>query len=99
MSEAMAAPGGRPPLVTVPDGVLVQHVADETVLLHLDRGMYYGLDPVGTRMLDLACALPDAEAVVAAVVAEYDTTADVAAGDLERLLDDLVAQGLVARPA
>jgi len=85
------------PLVRVPDTVLLQRVADEIVLLHLGDNRYYGLDPVGARMLDLARALPTAEAVVATLVAEYETTPDVLATDLERLLDDLEDNGLVFR--
>jgi hypothetical protein len=85
------------PMVTVPDGVLVQHTADEAVLLHLEHGTYYGLDPVGTRMLDLACSLPDAAAVVSVLLAEYDVTPEVLAGDLAVLLDMLEAQGLVVQ--
>ena len=34
---------------TIRDGVMFNRVADETVLLDLDKGTYLGLDPVGTR--------------------------------------------------
>jgi hypothetical protein len=83
--------------VAVPEGVLVQHVADETVLLHLESGMYYGLDAVGTRMLDLACSLPDDEAVVHQLAQEYDVSADVLQHDLADLLSQLVEKGLIVR--
>lgn len=79
----------------VPDGVLLQHVSDETVLLHLGSGTYYGLDPIGTRMLDLALELPDAEAIVTALEAEYDADRDRLAHDLDHLLGDLVGKGLI----
>jgi hypothetical protein len=83
--------------VRVPEGVLLQHVADEIVLLHLESGVYYGLDPVGTRMLDLACELGGADAVVSTLLEEYETTAEVLERDLERLLGELVENGLVER--
>ena len=37
-------------------------VGDETVILHLVNGTYYGLDPVGTRiwaMIKQGAAMPD----------------------------------------
>ena len=90
-------PSGQPALAVVPEGVLVQHVEGETVLLHLTSGQYYALDPVGTRMLDLACALPDAPSVVETLGQEYDATPDVLAADLERLLGELAENGLIVR--
>ena len=37
----------------VPPQVLARVVGEETVLLHLDSGTYFGLDPVGTRAWQL----------------------------------------------
>jgi len=89
--------GSPPGIVSVPEGVLLQHVADETVLLHLESGVYFGLDPVGTRMLDLACELADVGAITDQLVTEYDTTSEVLHRDLERLLADMTEKGLVVR--
>lgn len=97
MTERDAVARRSPGYVSVPEGVLLQHVADETVLLHLESGVYYGLEPVGTRMLDLSCELPDADAIVAELLAEYDATAEVLRRDLEGLLVDLADKGLVER--
>lgn len=88
----------RAAYVCVPDGVLLQHISDETVLLHLGSGTYFGLDPIGTRMLDLALELDDAEAVVTALEAEYEAERDTLAHDLEYLLNDLAEKGLILRP-
>lgn len=83
--------------VRVPEGVLCQHVADEMVLLHLESGVYYGLEPIGTRMLDLACELPQVEEVVSQLANEYDATIEVLERDLERLMDELESKGLIER--
>lgn len=84
-------------LVALPDDVLLRHVAGEAVLLHLGSGTYYGLEAIGTRMLDLALRHPDAAAVVAALEAEYDADAERLASDLDALLAQLVDAGLVVR--
>lgn len=84
--------------VFVPEGVLLQHVSDETVLLHLESGTYFGLDPIGTRMLDLALEFADAESVVSALEEEYEAERATLAHDLEYLLNDLADKGLIIRP-
>ena len=39
--------------VTIPTQVMARTVGDETVILDLASGTYYGLDPVGARMWQL----------------------------------------------
>jgi hypothetical protein len=82
-------------MVCLADGVVLQKAADEAVLLHLDKGLYFSLNAVGTRMLELARQLPDVPSVVAALELEYETTPDVLERDLRRLLAELAAEGLV----
>ncbi len=79
------------------DKLLVQKVADEMVLLDLERGLYYGLDAVATRMFELACQLPDAAQVVSQLAEEYDAPPSVLDEDLEALLADMAAAGLILR--
>lgn len=78
------------------EGVLFQQLQEEAVLLNLDSGQYYGLDPVGTRIWNLLAegkALPQ---VVSTIVAEYEVGSEQCEADLLKLLGDLEAQGLVA---
>jgi hypothetical protein len=39
--------------VSIPTQVMARTVGDETVILDLANGTYYGLDPVGARMWQL----------------------------------------------
>ena len=77
--------------------VVFRDIDGEAVLLHLERGTYFGLDPIGTRvwqaLVDHGCARP----VVAALLDEFDVTADTLEADLRSLLADLSAQDLVRR--
>ncbi len=97
MSEGNARQSASAGYVSVPEGVLCQHVADEMVLLHLESGVYYGLEPIGTRMLDLACELPGLDEVVRQLASEYDAAHEVLAHDLEKLMDELESKGLIER--
>lgn len=69
----------------------------ETVILGMRDGVYYGLDAVGTRIWALVAEPTTLGTVHAAVVAEYDVTAERAWDDLVALARDLVAAGLLTR--
>lgn len=70
--------------VTIPSQVVARMVGDETVILDLASGTYYGLDPVGARMWQLMGAGQTLAQVCDVMLAEYE----VAREDLER---DLIA--------
>ena len=83
-----------PTRISLPPDVMARQVGDETVLLHLASGSYYGLDPVGARVWQLLGeGLAPAQAFEQ-LLAEFDVTPEVLEHDLERLLGELVAHGL-----
>ena len=81
--------------VTIPSSVIFKRVGEETVLLDFNRGVYYGLDPVGTRMLELLASGRSQEATIDALMDEYKVDRATLAADLEKLLRELAAHGLV----
>ncbi len=70
-------------------------MSDETVILNLQNGVYYGLDPVGTYIWKLIQEPTDVEAVRDAVLNEYDVEPDRCELDIMNLLQELIEQGLV----
>lgn len=82
-------------MVTIPSHVVFKRVGDETVLLNFELGVYYGLDEVGTCMWELLADGKSTDEVVEAIVAAYDVTRETAAADLETLLGELRANGLL----
>lgn len=78
------------------DGVVAKRVGEEMVLLDVERGVYYGLDPVGARMWELACAGIGRDEALDRLLDEYDTTRETLARDFDRLLGELRAKGLIA---
>jgi Coenzyme PQQ synthesis protein D (PqqD) len=78
------------------DDVLFQDLQGEAVLLNLKSGVYFGLDPVGTRIWQLFGDHPLLADVAQKVVAEYDVAEDRCAADLLALVTELEKQGLVA---
>ena len=70
-------------------------VGEETVILHLERDIYYGLDRLGTRIWEL---LKDGIALVAIsdiVVREYGASREAIEADMRRFLSDLYAHAIV----
>jgi len=82
--------------VKVNDDVLFQELQGEAVLLNLKSGVYFGLDPVGTRIWQLFAEHEVLSDVAQAVVAEYDVAEDKCSEDLLKLVDDLEKQELVS---
>lgn len=81
--------------IVIPDQVMTRQVGDETVILDLGRGMYFGLDPVGTRIWQLlaeGCTLGN---ICDRLHMEYDVDRTVLVQDTVRLLQELRDRGLV----
>ncbi len=81
-------------VVVAPD-VMLRAVGEESVLLNLKSGIYFGTDPVATRMWT---ALTGAETIQVAfdlLVAEYDVDLQQLHRDLEEFLKKLLDHELV----
>ncbi len=74
-------------------------VGDETVILHLKNGAYYGLDAVGTRIFALLKEGHDPAAICARMVEEYEASPEMIEADVRRLLGELEANDIVADTA
>lgn len=84
--------------IRLSDDVVTREVGGETMLLDLASGTYYGLDAVGGRFWRL---LEEGKSVAEArdaLLDEYEVGPDQLESDLEALLKDLSANGLVAPP-
>jgi hypothetical protein len=77
------------------DSVMLSRIDDELVLLDKERGVYYGLDAIGYRMVTLLIEHNDFDAVADLLCQEYDAPKDRISRDLRQLTDTLVARGLL----
>ncbi|HVZ48211.1 MAG TPA: PqqD family protein [Gemmatimonadaceae bacterium] len=73
------------------------NVAGESVILGMRDGVYYGLDPVATRIWELLHTPTTLETVLGAITAEFDVSREQATNDLLAFANDLLAHGLVDR--
>ncbi|MBK8026176.1 MAG: PqqD family protein [Chloroflexi bacterium] len=68
---------------------------NETVILDVVNGIYYGLDEVGTFIWNQVQSPQTVQSLVEALLDEYDVTVDQAQRDAVRLLSELQGIGLV----
>ncbi|HZR23164.1 MAG TPA: PqqD family protein [Vicinamibacterales bacterium] len=80
----------------VSDDVVFRELDGEAVILNVESGIYFGLDPVGTRMWQLIGSHPLLDSVLAELEHEYDAPREVLEGDLLGLVHELIAKGLLA---
>lgn len=83
--------------VSVPSQVMDRSVGDETVILDLESGTYYGLDPVGARMWVLMGEGKALGEVCDALLEEYDVARERLEEDILKLAGELGEKGLIIR--
>ncbi len=77
------------------DDAVESSVGDETVLLHLKRGTYYGLDATGTRIWALLKAGNRPVDICDALVEDFDIDRATVEQDVRRFLTDLMANDIL----
>ena len=82
--------------VTIPAKVMARKVGDETVILDLANGTYYGLDPVGTRIWQLMAEGQTLVQVCEVMLAEYEVTREDIERDVRALVQTLLERQLVS---
>jgi len=81
--------------VRVPEPVVTRKVGDETVILSLESGMYYGLDPVGSRFIELLETGASLGSVIDRMSGEYAVSDEQLEADLLKLSEEMLANGLL----
>lgn len=81
--------------VSIPPQVMARTVGDETVILDLASGTYFGLDPVGARIWALIGEGKTLVAICTTMLEEYEVEREQLEADVLRLVAELVERGLV----
>ncbi|HET6955854.1 MAG TPA: PqqD family protein [Vicinamibacterales bacterium] len=81
--------------VRVGKDVMFRELDGEAVLLNLESGKYYGLDPVGSRIWQFVQQTPLLRSVWQSMQDEFDAPADTLHTDLLTFIDELSGEGLI----
>ncbi len=73
----------------------MRELDDESVILHLGREIYFGLDDIGTRIWTALVSADSIQAAYEVLLSEFDVEPDVLRRDLEEFLTLLVDQELL----
>jgi hypothetical protein len=84
-----------PKQVHISPTALFRRLETEGVVLNLTDENYYGLDETSVRMWELLSESGDPNAVVTAMLAEYDVDEETLRRDLAKILDDMVRAKLI----
>lgn len=79
----------------ISDQAIANAVADETVILHLGNGNYFGLNPIGARLWSGLEAGEKPIAIFQSLLETYDVAPEELALDLRALLDEMIANNLI----
>ena len=80
--------------ISIPEEVYTQEIEDETILLDIQSGKYFGLDPVGTRMWQLLRQHGVLRPAYETLLNEYDVTPERLETDLIDLTANMIEKGL-----
>ena len=82
--------------VTIPAQVLARAVGDETIILDLASGTYFGLDAIGGRIWELMSEGKSLAEICDAMGGEYDVSREDIERDVVRLAETLSAKQLIS---
>lgn len=77
------------------DDAVESAVGDETVILHLVNGTYYGLDPVGTQIWAMIKEGVASADICQRLAEQFDVDLPTIEDDARKFLTDLEAQGIL----
>ncbi len=83
--------------ITIPKYVLSESLNDETVVLDMSSGVYFGLSPVASRFWKLLGEGIPRPQIESALLAEFEVEPDTLRADLDSLLSDLERKKLIVR--
>ncbi|BCX87761.1 hypothetical protein MIN45_P0128 [Methylomarinovum tepidoasis] len=79
----------------IPDHVLFQKLENETVLLNLEDGHYYGLDDLGTRIWQMLKRGDSLGECLEWILENYEVSPEQAEKDLNALIRHMTEKGLI----
>jgi hypothetical protein len=81
--------------LSIPPQVMSRLVGDETVLLDLSSGIYFGLDSVGKRIWETVADGQSLAQTIAVITSEFEVDEAQAEVDVVEFASDLVERGLL----
>ena len=82
-------------MITKSTQILSSTIDDEVVMMSSEKGMYYNLDPIGSRIWALLDIPQTLESLCAQLMTEYDIDQATCQQETEEFIQSLAERGLV----
>ena len=83
--------------LSIPPQVMSRLVEDETVVLDLESGMYFGIEGTGKRIWELVAEGHSLREIVGIIIAEYEADEADVERDVLSFTNELVDRGLLTK--
>ena len=83
------------PQYSLKDQLSVTSIGEDSVLLDVSSGQYFGLNELGTKIIEGLMQSLSLDDILLGIVQEFDVDMDQARVDAEKLLSELETAGLV----
>ena len=77
------------------EDIITSDIDNEKVMMSVDKGEYFGLDPIGSRVWEMIEKPIKVSALIDALLLKYDADRAICEGDVLAFLEELHASGLL----
>jgi hypothetical protein len=74
--------------------MLSAEIGGEAIMMSIEKGAYFGLNPVATRIWDLLEQPKSIAALIQTITDEYEVSAEQAADDVQSFVADMIERGI-----
>ena len=74
--------------------MLSAEIGGEAVMMSIENGAYFGLNPIATRIWDLIEQPKTIAELIQTITDEYDVSAEQAADDVQEFVADMLERGI-----
>lgn len=92
-----SAPITQDTIFTRADDLLSNQVDNEVVMMHFERGQYYGLDPIGSDIWNRLAQPLRVGDLCDQLIAHYNADPETCTADVLDLLADMESEALIRR--
>lgn len=74
--------------------MLSAEIGGEAIMMSIEKGAYFGLNPVATRIWDLIEQPKNVAELIQTITDEYEVSAEQAADDVQGFVADMIERGI-----